>query len=112
LADPAALGRGTQLAARYGGEEFAVLLPGVELETAARIAERIRRAVEDLLIAHAGAPWGFISISVGVASIVPGERASPQELTEAADACLYEAKQRGRNTVIARTEVAPLRASA
>ena len=44
--------------------------------------------------------------------MVPGERASPQELTEAADACLYEAKQCGRNTVIARTEVAPLRASA
>ena len=112
LANPAALGRDTQLAARYGGEEFAVLLPGVGLETAARIAERIRRAVEDLLIAHAGAPWGFVSISVGVAAMVPGERASPQELTEAADACLYEAKQCGRNTVIARSEVAPLRASA
>jgi GGDEF domain-containing protein len=112
LASPAALGRDTQLAARYGGEEFAVLLPGIDLETAARIAERIRRAVEELLIAHAGAPWGFVSVSVGVASMVPGERSSPQELTEAADACLYEAKQRGRNAVIARTEVAPLRASA
>jgi GGDEF domain-containing protein len=112
LASPAALGRDTQLAARYGGEEFAVLLPGVNLETAARIAERIRRTVEDLLIAHAGAPWGFVSISVGVASMVPSERASPQELTAAADASLYEAKQRGRNIVIARSEVAPLRASA
>jgi GGDEF domain-containing protein len=112
LVNPAALGRDTQLAARYGGEEFAVLLPGIDLETAARIAERIRRAVEDLLIAHAGAPWGFVSISIGVASMVPGERASPQELTEAADACLYEAKQRGRNTVIARPNVTLLRSSA
>ena len=112
LAHPAALGHDTQLAARYGGEEFAVLLPGADLEAATRIGERIRAAVEELLIAHAGAPWGFVSISVGVASIVPGERASPQELTETADACLYEAKQRGRNTVIARSNVAPLRASA
>jgi len=53
-----------------------------------------------------------VSISVGVATIVPGERASPQELTETADACLYEAKQRGRNTVIARVNAAPLRESA
>lgn len=112
LAHPAALGRDTQLAARYGGEEFAVLLPGADLEAATRVGERIRAAIEELLIAHAGAPWGFVSISVGVASIVPGERASPQELTETADACLYEAKQRGRNTVIARSNVAPLRASA
>jgi GGDEF domain-containing protein len=112
LAHPTPLGSGTQLAARYGGEEFAVLLPGIELEDATRIGERIRSAVENLLIAHAGAPWGFVSISVGVATIVPGERASPQELTESADACLYEAKQRGRNTVIARVNAAPLRESA
>ncbi len=112
LAHPAALGRGSQLAARYGGEEFAVLLPGVDLETATQIGERVRSAVENLLIAHAGASWGFVSISVGVASIVPDERSSPQELTETADACLYEAKQGGRNRVIARSNLAPLRASA
>ena len=112
LTSPAALGRDTQLAARYGGEEFAVLLPGVDLEIAAQIGERIRGAVENLLIAHAGAPWGFVSISVGVASIVPDERYSPQELTETADACLYEAKQGGRNRVIARSNMPPLRASA
>ena len=111
-AHPVALGSDTQLAARYGGEEFAVLLPGIELEAATRIGERIRNAVADLLIAHSGAPWGFVSISVGVATIVPDDRASPQELTETADACLYEAKQRGRNTVIARTNVTPLRVSA
>jgi GGDEF domain-containing protein len=112
LTHPAALGRDSQLAARYGGEEFAVLLPGVDLNTAAKIGERIRSAVENLLIAHAGAPWGFVSISVGVASIVPDERSSPQELTETADACLYEAKQHGRNRVVARSDMAPLRATA
>jgi GGDEF domain-containing protein len=112
LSSPAALGRDTQLAARYGGEEFAVLLPGIDLATAALIGERIRAAVENLLIAHGGAPWGFVSISVGVASILPSERSSPQELTETADAGLYEAKQRGRNRVVARSNVTPLRATA
>jgi GGDEF domain-containing protein len=110
---PTVLGRGAQLAARYGGEEFAVLLPGVGLNDAAQIAERLRRAVEEMLISHAGAPCGFLSISVGVASIVPGERDSPQHLTEAADSCLYEAKQRGRNAVVAKSDVMTLmRASA
>ncbi len=103
--NPVVMGRGEQLAARYGGEEFAVLLPGVGLNDAAKVAERLRRAVEELLISHAGAPWGFLSISVGVASIVPGERDSPQNLTEAADACLYEAKQRGRNAVVVKSDV-------
>jgi diguanylate cyclase (GGDEF)-like protein len=106
----AGVGREAQLAARYGGEEFAVLLPGATLSEAARVAERLRRAVEELLISHAGAPGGFLSISVGVASVVPGEHDSPQDLTETADACLYEAKQRGRNTVVARADIALLRA--
>ena len=110
--NPTVSDNNTQLAARYGGEEFAILLPGIGLEDAARIAERIRHAVEELLIAHAGAPWGFVSISVGVASIMPKESDSPQELTEAADACLYEAKQGGRNTVVAKADITPMRESA
>ena len=109
---PNPLGTDPQLAARYGGEEFAVLLPAVDLDGAARIAERLRQAVEDLLIAHTAAPLGFVSISVGVSSVVPDEQESPQDLTESADARLYEAKQRGRNIVVARTGVTLLRASA
>lgn len=99
----ATLGRDEHLAARYGGEEFAVLMPGANLEVATRLAEKLREGVENLLMAHAGAPWGFVSISVGVASMIPAEKDNAQDLTEAADACLYEGKQRGRNTVVART---------
>jgi len=112
LEKPAALGRDSQLAARYGGEEFAVLLPGADLDDAARIAEELRYEVEELLIAHTAAPLGFVSISVGVASVVPDESSSPQDLTEAADIRLYEAKQRGRNKVVACSEVTLLRATA
>ena len=107
----AALGRHAQLAARYGGEEFAVLLPAISQDDAAQVAEELRHAVEELLIAHTAAPLGFVSISVGVASIVPNETASPQDLTELADARLYEAKQLGRNTVVASSQVTLLYAS-
>jgi two-component system chemotaxis family response regulator WspR len=86
-------------AARYGGEEFAVLLQGADLDAALTIGERLRQGVEDLLMAHAGAPWGFVSISIGAASMVPSEHRNAEELTESADACLYEAKRQGRNRV-------------
>ena len=91
--------RRTDFAARYGGEEFAVLLQGADLEAAQRVGERLRQAVEDLLMAHAGAPWGFVSISIGAASVVPSEHSKPEDLTEWADAGLYEAKRQGRNCV-------------
>ena len=91
--------RRADFAARYGGEEFAVLLQGADLDAALHVAERLRQGVEDLLMAHAGADWGFVSISIGVASVLPMEKANPQNLTEAADAALYEAKRQGRNRV-------------
>jgi GGDEF domain-containing protein len=92
--------RRSDFAARYGGEEFAVLLRGADIEIAMQVGERLRRGVENLLMAHAGAPWGFVSISVGAASVLPVERHNPQDLTEAADATLYQAKREGRNRVV------------
>lgn len=97
----------SDFAARYGGEEFTVLLQGADIETAKIVGERLRQGVEDLLMAHIGAPWGFVSVSVGAASVVPADRDNPQELTEAADAALYQAKAQGRNRVVA-PEPAPL----
>ena len=91
--------RRPDFAARYGGEEFAVLLQGANLDRAMLVAERLRRGVEDLLMAHAGAPWGFVSISIGAAFVLPSEQDSPQDLTESADAALYAAKRNGRNRV-------------
>jgi len=91
--------RNSDFAARYGGEEFAVLLQGADLKAALLVAERLRQGVENLLMAHAGSPWGFVSISIGAASVVPAEYNSPQKLTEAADAALYGAKGQGRNRV-------------
>jgi diguanylate cyclase (GGDEF)-like protein len=89
------------LPARYGGEEFALLMPGADLDQALAVAERLRRAVEELCIAHAACPNGRVTISVGVAAMMPGIETDPSNLIEAADAGLYSAKRRGRNCVVA-----------
>ena len=91
--------------ARYGGEEFALLLPGASLEKAVQLAERMRRTVESLSFSNVQSPWGFVTVSVGVASLVPANGDSAEKLVEAADAGLYAAKRRGRNTVVAHDPV-------
>jgi GGDEF domain-containing protein len=104
-------GRNTDFTARYGGEEFAVLLPGADLTIAMKIAERLRRTVADLRMVHEKSPGGIVTISIGVASIVPAKGDSAQRLVEVADAGLYQAKRRGRNVVVAHSEQALSQAS-
>ncbi|HXW40892.1 MAG TPA: sensor domain-containing diguanylate cyclase [Xanthobacteraceae bacterium] len=88
------------LVARYGGEEFALLLPGLDIERGAALADEARRTVEDLMINHSESPCGHVTVSIGVQSMVPEKFQTPAELIEAADAALYEAKRRGRNKVV------------
>src|SRR5208282_5329694 len=57
------------LVARYGGEEFALLLPGLDLQRTTALAEAARRSIEDLLITHAEAPCGHVTVSIGVESM-------------------------------------------
>jgi diguanylate cyclase (GGDEF)-like protein len=92
--------RAGDLAARYGGEELAVLLPRTDLAGAMAVAEKMRAAVKDLHIAHAGNPAGIVTISAGVAAFAPtrGGRAA-QDLLAAADEALYAAKSSGRDRV-------------
>lgn len=92
--------RAGDLAARYGGEEFVVLLPATGINAAVELAERIRMTVEELSIPHTvsgAAP--HITISLGVASIVPDQTGSPEMLLNFADQGLYAAKASGRNRV-------------
>ena len=93
------------LVARYGGEEFALLLPGLDLTRAAGLAEEARKSIEDLLITHAEAPCGLVTISIGVESLVPEKGRPSANLVEAADSALYAAKRGGRNMVVARAPV-------
>ncbi len=92
--------KGRDTAARYGGEEFAVLLRGTGLEDATHVAEQIRETVETkkLVKKSTGDVLGTITISVGVAQFAPGE--TVETVLARADACLYGAKQHGRNLVV------------
>lgn len=93
--------RPTDLAARYGGEEFAVIMPETDLKGACRVAERLREAVMSLRIAHGASgagPW--VTLSVGVATHVPGNDLGPDWFLGLADQALYAAKHLGRNRVI------------
>lgn len=91
------------LAARYGGEEFAVLLVDCGPQQAATVAERIRGSVRELAIPHApDVKTGIVTISLGAASVVPGDGTAIQELIGAADQALYEAKANGRDQAASR----------
>ena len=83
-------------AVRYGGEEFLVILPQTHTVGAAHIAETIRLGVQALDFR-----WGDqripLTVSIGLASVVPNADLPPQALLNAADRLLYQAKQEGRN---------------
>jgi diguanylate cyclase (GGDEF)-like protein len=82
--------------ARYGGEEFAVILPETDKDDAWLAAERLRKAIDSLRIAHED---GFIHVtmSFGIALLKPNEEISLDELISKADSVLYNAKSQGRN---------------
>ena len=84
---------------RYGGEEFLLVLPEQTPETARVAMERVRSAVEQLAIPHAGGPAGVVTVSTGLAAYHPGDAVTVEELLERADAALYRAKSAGRNRV-------------
>ena len=83
---------------RVGGEEFSLLLPDTEAEGSQYVAERLREAVSVLNIPHQGScAADHITISVGVATLVPENGDDQRALIEAADVGLYRAKEKGRN---------------
>jgi diguanylate cyclase (GGDEF)-like protein len=92
------------LAARYGGEEFAVLLPGVQRQDGAWIAETLRAAVEIMPIRT---PQSQINVTISVgAAVFPEHARTAEELLVVADSALYEAKESGRNRVVMASPVA------
>ncbi|WP_175695542.1 sensor domain-containing diguanylate cyclase [Burkholderia ambifaria] len=93
--------RPVDTAARYGGEEFVVLLPDTPPAGAAQIAERIRAAIDELALEHAGSEYGRVTASIGLASWTPEQDNEPDAVIKAADEALYYAKTIGRNRVAA-----------
>ncbi|MES2127055.1 MAG: diguanylate cyclase [Pseudomonadota bacterium] len=89
--------RTSDLAARYGGEEFALLIPATNGPDALLIARAICEDLQRLGVPHAGSPYGVVTISIGIAALVPHEHNSAEILVHDADQALYRAKQEGRN---------------
>lgn len=91
--------RATDLSARYGGDEFTLLLPNTAARSAVEIAERIRTDVLGLKLHESNSVGAAAAVSVGVAVMVPPPGSNYQDLVNAADRALYEAKAKGRNRV-------------
>lgn len=95
--------RGDDIIGRYGGDEFVILLPGIDLKTAQKVVERLRKAVSRSTLKTAAGPVN-ITISVGLAYVAPEpgraqNAAFFDSVLTVADAALYTAKESGRNTL-------------
>jgi len=93
----AAVRRSGDVGARVGGEEFTVILPNTPSDGAVEIAEAIRQAVADHRIPHERNAAGVVTISIGVATVIPPRDTPAASLFEKADQALYAAKAMGRN---------------
>jgi diguanylate cyclase (GGDEF)-like protein len=97
--------RGADFVARYGGEEFAVILPETTLDSATVIAEQIRENVASLQLPHVSSQVSdYVTLSLGVATVIPNDETSANNLIEMADRALYRAKRKGRNQVRSATD--------
>lgn len=86
--------------ARYGGEEFAAILPGTDGRGALAVAERMLASTRELLIPHKHGVGGFVSCSLGIASTRPAMNQTAEQLLQATDKSLYDAKHAGRNRIM------------
>ncbi|MEB3283575.1 MAG: AAA-like domain-containing protein [Lyngbya sp.] len=94
----------TDLVCRYGGEEFAILLPRSNNQSAMQVAQRIQEQIKALKINVENPkvicfPENILTVSIGVATIIPSPQFNWLELIEAADQALYKSKKTGRNRI-------------
>jgi len=92
--------RGADLACRYGGEEFVLVMPDTPPEMAAAVAERLRGRIEGEPFSLPGGDLLKLTASMGISSTT-GSMETPEQLLKQADRALYEAKNGGRNRVVA-----------
>ncbi len=95
-----AIKRPTDLVARFGGEEFALILGGTDSAGAITIADHALENLRELEIQHASSPIGeILTVSVGIATVLPRMGSGEADLIKAADDALYQAKKSGRNQI-------------
>lgn len=100
-----AVTRPRDIVARYGGEEFVIILTETDASGALYIAEQAHTNVRELAIEHSASSSGqIVSISIGVAAMIPFNKNRPEELLNMADEALYRSKSNGRNTIALYTD--------
>jgi len=85
------------LVARYGGEEFVVILPNTDIKGAIYVATRIRTNLQVAAIPHQVTESKQVTVSMGIAALIPSQEHHPKDLIDAADHALYTAKAQGRD---------------
>lgn len=90
--------RETDFVARWGGEEFVILFPGTDMESAAGVAERLRKAIENTRFVYNKQEIA-VTVSIGVTE-VRSDDANLEAIFNRADKAMYEAKKKGRNLVV------------
>ncbi|MEO5364917.1 MAG: diguanylate cyclase [Magnetococcus sp. WYHC-3] len=91
--------RAGEVAARYGGEEFVILAPCLDMAQAQALAQDISREMSARALPHGDSPYRVVTLSIGVAALVPESSLHAEDLVNRADRALYLAKQNGRNRV-------------
>jgi diguanylate cyclase (GGDEF)-like protein len=95
-----AVKRSNDLVARYGGEEFAIVLPKTNLDGAITVAKRLQQEIKALQLAHSQSSVDeYVTLSIGLATMIPTPQLSAEQLINHADHALYQAKQAGRNRI-------------
>ncbi|MCL6572173.1 MAG: diguanylate cyclase [Bacillus sp. (in: Bacteria)] len=85
---------------RYGGEEFALILPSTTTVDGTKVAKGIQENIQALKIPHISSEIAeIVTISIGIATMVPTSFLQPQTLIQMADSALYLSKTKGRNTI-------------
>lgn len=93
--------RPADLVARYGGEEFALILPNTEGKGAVKVVERIRDNLRAIALPHTNSHVScFVTISLGIVTVIPKSNLSYHWFLEEADKALYRAKVAGRDRFI------------
>ncbi len=94
------VGRITDANCRYGGEEFAIILPDTSIAQSTLVAERLCLAIENMKIPHEKSETSaFVTLTLGVVTILPGQKTSIDAIVLSADKALYLGKSSGRNRV-------------
>jgi len=93
--------RETDFVARFGGEEFVCVLPFIERDEAVNFAKALVAKVEGIKMPHPASEHSeYITVSIGMAAVVPDDTYSYTRLLNEADKALYMAKESGRNTLV------------